>query len=368
MKTISFNFFPFHLLLLFLLSEKSLAQDMNYTQYFATPIYFNPAFTGLTPGLRARFLYRDQWPQLPIDFKSYNFSADIGDRNLPGAGGIGLLVSSDNPGIGMINNLTLGLTISVRIPITSFLTSQLGIKAAMLQRSINWNDMVFTGQLDEKYGAIYQSSFIPPDANKKTVPDFGVGGILQYSNLDGITGNAGVSLDHLFKPDVSFFMNQEARIPSKLVIHGDVVIATGVVGSSGLSHSASDPLKINIGAIYQNQNNLNALQVGINLVKFNMYLGSWYRNTITGPSPNSTLAVLVGYRYAFAENMSIKFMYSYDIQISGALQGTGGAHEISLILDFENISLFRNSGVRSGYILPNNRSHGNSSPLECSEF
>lgn len=367
MRAISINCFLF--LLIFLLAEKSFGQDMNYTQYFASPIYYNAASTGLTPGLRARFLYRDQWPQLPVDFKSYYFSADIGDRNLPGAGGLGLLVTNDNPGMGMINNLTLGLTVSVRIPITSYLTSQLGIKAAMLQRKINWNDMVFTGQLDEKYGAIYQSSFTPPDANKKIVPDFAVGGILQFSNQDGnVTGNSGISIDHLFKPDVSFLANQEARIPSKLVIHGDVVIATGAIGSSGLSHSLGDPLKINIGAIYQNQYNLNALQLGLNLVKFNLYLGSWYRNTLTGPSPNSTLAVLAGYRYAFAENMSIKFMYSYDIQVSGALQGTGGAHEISLVLDIENVSLFKNSGGRSGYMLPNYRSHGSSSYMECSEF
>ena len=43
-------------------------QDMNYSQYFSTPIYYNPAFTGINTGLRARFLYRDQWPSLPISF------------------------------------------------------------------------------------------------------------------------------------------------------------------------------------------------------------------------------------------------------------------------------------------------------------
>ncbi|MCX6246171.1 MAG: PorP/SprF family type IX secretion system membrane protein [Bacteroidetes bacterium] len=367
MRTASNRYFL--CLVLVLCYATGFSQDMNYTQYFATPIYYNPAFTGLTPGLRARFDFRDQWPQLPVDFKSYYFSADIGDRNLPGAGGIGILVASDNPGLGMINNLTLGLTLSVRIPITSTLTSQLGIKAAMVQRRINWNDMVFSGQLDEKYGAIYSTSFIPPDASKRTVPDFAVGGILQYANPDGnVTGNMGVAIDHLFKPDVSFLSTQEARIPSKLVIHGDVVIATAPVSYSGSSHSNSDPLKINVGAIYQNQNAMNVFQVGLNLVKYNLYLGSWYRSTLTGPSPNNILAVLAGYRYAFAENMSVRFMYSYDIQVSGALQGTGGAHEISLVLDLESISLFRNSGGRGGYMMPNSRSRRNASYMECSDF
>ena len=367
MKTISIYCYLF--LLVFLSGEYSFGQDMNYTQYFSNPIYYNPAFTGLNPGLRARFVYRDQWPSLPIPFKSYDFSADIGDRNLPGAGGIGLLVNRDSPGIGLINSLTVGLTFSVRIPLASFLTSQIGIKAAMLQRNINWDDMLFAGQLDAKYGAIYQSTFTTPDANKRTVPDFAAGGILQFSTPDGnVTGNAGVSVDHLFKPDISFFENQSAHLPDKLVIHGDVTIETAESGTSGSSHSASEPLKINIGAIYENQDNLDALQVGFNVLKFNLYLGAWYRNTISSPSPNSILAVLAGYRFTFAENMSIRFMYSYDIQISGALQGTGGAHEISLILDFDNFSLFKGSGNRSGYIIPNNHAHGNSSPLECSDF
>ncbi|MDP4281760.1 MAG: hypothetical protein Q8867_06370 [Bacteroidota bacterium] len=66
----------------------------------------------------------------------------------------------------------------------------------------------------------------------------------------------------------------------------------------------------------------------------------------------------------------MKFMYSYDIQISGALQGTGGAHEVSLVLDFENFSIFGGLGSESrGSMLfvPNHRSLSKSH-LECSDF
>jgi len=347
------------------------AQDINYTQYQNVPLYYNPAFTGITPGFRARFLFRDQWPQLPIDFKSYYFSADLGDRNLPGAGGIGLLVNSDYPGMGLINSLTLGLTFSVRIPLSSFLIAQLGVKAAMLQKRVNWDDMVFSEQLDERYGAIYQSSFPAPDANKRIAPDFAVGGIAQFSNQTGnVTGNAGFSVDHLFKPDVSFLANEDSRVPRKWVVHGDVIISTGAGSSSGFSSNNNDPLKINLGVLYQNQNELNAFQAGINLVKYGIYLGGWFKSTLNGPSPNNMFSILAGYRYIFADNMSIRFIYSYDIQVSGALQGTGGAHEIGLVLDFENWSLIGGNNGRGGggrYITPN-RKHSNAAPFECSEF
>ena len=72
------------------------SQDMNYSQYFSTPIYYNPAYTGVNQGVRARFLYRNQWPSLPVSYKSYYFSADLGDRNLPGSGGLGIKLICKN--------------------------------------------------------------------------------------------------------------------------------------------------------------------------------------------------------------------------------------------------------------------------------
>ena len=133
-----------------------------------------------------------------------------------------------------------------------------------------------------------------------------------------------------------------------------------------MNRGSDDPLKINIGGIFQSQANLNSLQVGLNLLKFNIYLGAWYKSTLTN-LPNSVLALVAGYRYTFQDNMSIKFLYSYDLQISGALQGTGGAHEIGLVLEFDKLSLFGGGGGRGGYIPGGGRSH-NGGPMECPSF
>ncbi len=346
-------------------------QDMNYSQYFSTPIYYNPAFTGINTGLRARFLFREQWPSAPIDYKSYYFSADIGDRGLPGAGGFGIQITNDTPGAGLINNFSAALTIGVRIPITSFMVSQIGIKAGIMQRSVNWTSLVFADALDAKWGAVYQTSFVPPDANKRTVPDFGIGGILQFSNQDGnITGNVGFAIDHIFKPDVGFLSTGAMPYPRKWVGHFDMVISTGPGGGStgGMARATDEPLKINIGGLYQNQAGFNSLQVGLNLLKYNIYLGAWFKTTMSG-IPNSVLAITAGYKYNFYDDMSLKFMYSYDIQISGALQGTGGAHEIGLALEFGSFSFFGGGGgSNTGFVPgPGARMRGGSA-LECPSF
>ncbi len=345
-------------------------QDMNYTQYFSTPIYYNPAFTGINTGLRARFLFRDQWPTAPIDYKSYYFSADIGDRGLPGAGGFGIQINNDTPGAGMINNFSAALTIGVRIPITSFMVSQIGIKAAIMQRTVNWSSLVFFDQLDAKWGAIYQTAFVPADANKRTVPDFGIGAILQFSNPEGsINGNVGFSVDHLFKPDIGFLSTGSMPYPRKWVGHFDVVISTEPGGGSagGMSRSSDEPLKINIGGIYQNQSNFNSLMAGLNLLKYNIYLGGWFKTTMTG-IVNSAVAIVAGYKYNFYEDMSLKFLYSYDIQVSGSLQGTGGAHEIGLALEFGSFSIFGGGGGGTGGYVPGGAGRSRSGPLECPSF
>jgi hypothetical protein len=82
-----------------------------------------------------------------------------------------------------------------------------------------------------------------------------------------------------------------------------------------------------------------------------------------GTNGSSVLVLLAGYRYKFSDDMSIKFMYSYDLQISGPAQGAGGAHEITLILDFDKLTVF--GGGNGGGYYP---AHKKYSPIECSRF
>jgi type IX secretion system PorP/SprF family membrane protein len=354
-----------------LMISSARSQDVNYTQYFSTPLYYNPAYTGINTGLRARFSFRNQWPSLPVSYKSYYFSADIGDRGLPGAGGLGLYVNSSNQGLAYIHDLIVGLNISVRIPISSYLVTQVGIKAAVGQRRVNWDDLVWPDQLSELYGNIYQSQISLPDANNVVYPDFGIGGLFLFANQEGnVSGTAGVAVDHVFQPDIGFFTTEKAPLPRKWVAQADAIITSGGGSANMSSGGSNDPLKLNPGIIYQNQEGLSTLQAGLNIMKFNVYLGGWYRAAL-GNGSTSILALLAGYRYNFNEDMSIRFMYSYDMQISASLSGTGGAHEISLAIEFGSVGLTRGGrgggrgnvfGVPSG-----GRGRGNS-PLECPSF
>lgn len=319
----------------------SSGQDPNYSQWLNAPLYYNPAYTGLNTGIRARFSARDQWPNLEQDFRTLYFSADLGDRNLPGAGGIGLLINKDNEGISFIKDLAVGLTISVRIPLASNVTSQVGIKGALMQKWIEWNNLVFSDQLNPKYGNIYSTLVNPPEENQRMFPDFAFGGLIQFVNDEGnITGTVGASVDHIFQPDESFLATSKSPLPRKYVGHADFVISIGRGPSSSQNplRGFGDALRLNPGIIYQNQHGLSSIQIGINTLKYNCYLGGYFKaSSIYGPT--TSLMLLAGYRYMIGD-ISMKFMYSYDLQISKNLQGTGGAHEISLILEVKSLRVF----------------------------
>jgi type IX secretion system PorP/SprF family membrane protein len=339
MKKIVNTIFIF--LTLFGLIPDLLAQDPNYSQWLNAPLYYNPAYAGLSTGLRARLSARDQWPNLQQDFKTYYFSADFGDRNLPGAGGLGLLVNKDNEGTSFIKDLSAGIALSVRIRLATNVITQIGIKGSLMQKWLVWNNLVFSDQLNPKYGNIYAASVTQPDNMQKMFPDFGFGGLVQFVTGQGnISGTAGVAVDHLFQPDESFMSEIKSPVPRKYVGHLDFVVSMGNGPSSSQNpgRGFGDALKINPGIIYQNQHGLSSIQVGVNMLKYNFYLGGYFKASSV-VVPTTSLMVLAGYRYVVANDMSIKFMYSYDIQVSKNLRGTGGAHEISLILEFKNIRL-----------------------------
>ena len=51
-----------------LLQKQVRAQDPIFSQYYANPIYLNPAFAGTAHCARMTFNYRNQWPALTGQF------------------------------------------------------------------------------------------------------------------------------------------------------------------------------------------------------------------------------------------------------------------------------------------------------------
>src|SRR5437879_1863948 len=81
------------------------AQDPHFTQFYANPLYLNPAFAGSAHCPRINLNYRNQWPALAGQFITASFSYDQQISSL--SSGIGLMALTDNAGEGTLNTTNL---------------------------------------------------------------------------------------------------------------------------------------------------------------------------------------------------------------------------------------------------------------------
>src|SRR5690554_1576323 len=108
-----------HVVFLFLiiLFSEAQAQDAQFTQFYAAPLYLNPAFAGTTYQSRVIFNNRYQWVSLPKPYVTYSASFD---HNLEKYNsGIGVIAVVDRAGSGILNSTNLGFLYSYKIQLNN---------------------------------------------------------------------------------------------------------------------------------------------------------------------------------------------------------------------------------------------------------
>ncbi len=337
-------------------ATNSNAQDITYSQPFSSPTYYNPAYVGLTLGLKTRFNYMKRWTGLQGNYYTYNFSADIADRNIPGSGGIGLMFQQDRQGLGYIKNTTFSVMPSVRINASRNTLFQVGATISAVNRKLNLDNAVFSSQLDPIYGNIGPSSFQGYGDQSTFYADFAVGGLFQFEK-NAVTGVFGFAAHHLTRPNTSF-TGHTAPLEIKYVAHVDFII--DLMHSKSL-YGKGNGWKLNTGFIYQKQLFMDVYQVGLNVYTSHVYLGAWYKNEAFKWDAFSSFTFLLGVSVPFTQENRMKVMYSYDLMIFSEYGYVGPTHEITLIFEFDGISFHKSKGTLNSMRLPNQ-------PLECSSF
>ncbi len=336
------------------------SQDLDYSQFYNNPTYYNPANVGLTTGLKARLNYRRQWTGLSGDYHTYSFSADVAERSLPGAGGIGIIANQSLAGKGVLKTNTIGIMPSVRIPISKNTIFQLGALASIVTQQLNWDNLVFSDQLDPRWGNIYPTTFTGASRDKVVFPDFAFGGIFQFKGNDDLEGTLGAAVHHITTPNQSFF-EVNAKLPRKYVYNLDFIIT---IREDQGYYSKRQGFKLNPGIMVQHQSSMMLYTLGMNIYMSHVYLGLWYKNQTLEYDEFSTFTAMAGINIPFNEESRMKVMYSYEMNINAMHNFTGPSHEISLVFEFDDIRLIgKKSG--GGFMAPTQRSN---SPIECSPF
>ena len=191
--------------------QRSMGQDPLFSQPYLSPIYLNPAATGAGENdLRVSVMHRRQWLTIPSQF---NYTVLSVDKFFPVIkGGLGLMATNFSEGYLKRTGIygSYSYTICSGEPNVSrneerqtwFVTG--GLQAGMVQRSINYNQLLFSDQINQN-GVIpgSVSAADPPVFNRHWYPDFS-GGIYFSHEING-RGNLllGASAHHINRPDES---------------------------------------------------------------------------------------------------------------------------------------------------------------------
>lgn len=308
------------------------SQEPYYSQFYNSPTYYNPAMTGLNTGLNIRLGYRNQWPQYNDDLKSYFFSVDVAERFMPGSGGLGLIFDTNKEGTGFIKRTMAGVQSSVRVKVRRHWISQFGFSLAYVQKEIDKSDFIWGDQLDDKHGWLYpNSSFAGLTEKKISYPDITLGLVLNYERRN-LKSNYGFAIHHVTKPNESF-SSLEIKLARKYIFTSDFVIVQISNPKKGF--------KFNPGLLYEYMTGFHTFTLGVNIAKSVLYMGAWYRNKQSQIYNYQSLVLVTGINVPMVNKYSrLKLMYSYDVSIT-ELTGNGGAHEITLRFEFDQIHLFK---------------------------
>lgn len=298
------------------ISNQCLSQDIQFSQFFASSMYLNPAFTGNTEQHRWTGIYRNQWPSIPGAFVSYSFSYDnhLSEYN----SGVGIIITKDKAGTGGLRFTDIGGLYSYYFQVNRFLTIRFGTKASYTFRNYDQSELLFADQV-----ITGSSSTIETFNGGTSYLDINFGGIA-YSEKFWF----GFATDHINSPEQSL-VGLETNLPIKWSIHGGYKFT---IDEGDLSGKGSVYLSPSVN--YKAQGKWDQLDLGATINKSALSFGVAYRGIPffkrykSGYANNDAIILLAGIK---ANNLKIG--YSYDITISKLNGNTGGAHEISLVYE-----------------------------------
>ncbi|MEX0813807.1 MAG: PorP/SprF family type IX secretion system membrane protein [Chitinophagales bacterium] len=311
------------------------AQDPHFSQYSMMPIYLNPAMTGVYSGnYRVNALYRSQWQSVLKDestpmFRTFGASADfrfqVGKNDAVGAG---LMFINDRAGAGDFGtnqgNISVSYIKSLNYQANNFLTA--GFIGGVGQRSVNYQSLRFGNQFDgEGYNPLLNSGEVLGE--NFTFFDLGVGVFWYYIKDKRRNYYAGVSVNHLNRPNMSFYDGEDSRLYMKINFNAGVQLPLGNqldLLPSVLFMNQGPAIETMLGTYFKIF--FNSAEPGGNA----FYVGPYYRMVGGEEKAIASEALVLATRVDYS---SFTIGFSYDLNFSEltAASNSRGGFEVSLM-------------------------------------
>lgn len=326
-------------LMLCLFLAEARAQDPQFSQFYAAPIYHNPAFTGAPQKGRIISNFRSQWAGTYI---TSSFAADNFIKKYNS--GVGLVATIDRQGSAGLYTLYSSLNYAYEINLSSSWVARGGLAFGIVNRGMN-TDKILLGsrlQLDGNLGP--QSDQI---SRLRTSPvlKFDVSsGFLIYNKHFWIGGSA----MHMSRPNMSLNNEadisaadkklDEARLPVfyTLMTGFKIPLEKRLYGSNYGNKYIEKTITPTL--IYKQQGfDMQQLDFGAYVTIKPLVFGLYYRDipfkrdAARGGYQRDALIFLLGYKHDL-----ISAGYSYDLNVSRLAGSGGNTHELSFSYEFDN--------------------------------
>jgi type IX secretion system PorP/SprF family membrane protein len=298
------------LLLLIILSCKANVhgQDVIYSQFYANPIYLNPAIAGSKLSSRLTLNYRMQWPTVSQGYNSISASYDQPVQKLSGA--VGVIVNTDVAAGGIYNSLSANGIYAYHLEVSRNILVNAAFQVGFVQHRLDWSKLTFDDQANQT---------VPSNLNVGRL-DFSAGLMAGYKEHVYI----GMAVNHLTQPDMSYFEGTANKLDMRITIHAGALFDV----REGAHGKELGSLSMSPNIVFEQQGKFKQLNIGIYANSYPLIAGLWLRHCFGNPD---AAIVLLGF-----QQKNYKFEYSFDYTLSRLKIGTGGAHEISLVFLFKN--------------------------------
>jgi type IX secretion system PorP/SprF family membrane protein len=299
------------------------AQDFQFSQFYAAPLYLNPALTGISQETRMGSVYRKQWPGLAYKFTA--FTAYVDHYSFDQKSGVGLSISSYSEEFLKLNTTEISGYYAYNLELSDRVNFQVGTQISYIQKRGTLENLLFGDQID----VFNQSTLLSTaDAVGGLEPfsyfSVGLGGVLTWDNLW-----VGVSGHHLNKPSMAFFIRdgQPQHWPKySLQVGYTIPLEEPEFWEEGAGKF------VHLMANYKRQGPFQFLDAGVQVLLNQLVVGAGLRGMpIQTELPKRES--LIG---LFGLNLpnGLSLGYSYDYLISDVGSQTLGSHELSLRYQF----------------------------------
>ena len=308
-------------------NQRSVAQDVHFTQFYHNPLLLNPAQTGLACNWRAGLNYRNQWASVTTPYKTFAGYFDVPvyfNKKRNSSLGLGLSVYNDPAGDGVLTTLEINPSIAFHLALGADNPKKyklsIGVQPSLRNRKVDVSSLTFQAQYNSSLGEFEQVSNQEPSLTNTNFSVFDMNSGIQFSAAptDEVNFWLGGSLFHMLQPNESFYSNASSTLPMRSMANAGarfIINPTWSILPNVLYMQQATAKELNFGADFDYTYNPTAKE------PFTLFAGPYYRW-------NDAMQILLGGEY---KGYRVGITYDFNTSSLSTASHAKGGFELAIM-------------------------------------